>query len=178
MSSVMAHDWFPRPLPPNVQLADRSWLYSSFAFVHCDSEQPAALHLGRSSGIYAGFFDLGPDGAVVIGEYCTLVEVIIATNRRVSIGDYCFLSHEVVIADSPYAMPWRDAGIRLTGTADAGIVLEDDVWIGAGAILIAGAHIGTGSIVGAGAVIDFEVPPGVIVAGNPARVVGPAERRT
>ena len=39
-------------------------------------------------------------------------------------------------------------------------------------MLLAGARIGDDSVVGAGAVVDFEVPPGVVVAGNPARVVG------
>ena len=51
------------------------------------------------------------------------------------------------------------------------IVLEDDVWVGMGAVLLGGAHIGAGSIVGAGAVVDFAVPPEVVVAGNPARIV-------
>jgi acetyltransferase-like isoleucine patch superfamily enzyme len=178
MSAILAHDWFPRPLPRNVELGERSWLYSSFAFIHCRSGRPAALRLGRSSGIYNAFFDLGPEGEVAIGEYCTLVDVIIASNGRVSVGDYCFLSHEVVIADSPHAMPWRDGDTRTTHSGTRGVVLEDDVWIGAGAILLGGARIGAGSIVGSGAVVDFEVPRDVIVAGNPARVVGPTERRT
>ncbi len=178
MKGVMAHDWFPRPLPRNVALADRSWLYSSFAFIHCRSTRPAAVRLGRSSGVYNGFFDLGPEGEVQIGEYCTLVNVIIATNGRVSIGDYCLLSHEVVIADGPYATPWRDAATASACGASGGVVLADDVWIGAGAVLITGARIGAGSIVGAGAVVDFEVPPEAVVAGNPASIVGSRERRT
>ena len=176
MSRAMAHDWFPRPLPANVALADRSWLYSSFAFAHCRSTQPNAVRVGPSSGVYNGFFDLGPNGEVTIGAYCTLVYVIVATNGCVTIGDYCFLSHEVVIADSAYATPWRsDARVAPERKRAEAIVLGDDVWIGAGAVLLSGARIGPGSIVGAGAVVDFEVPPDVIVAGNPARVVGPAE---
>jgi acetyltransferase-like isoleucine patch superfamily enzyme len=38
-------------------------------------------------------------------------------------------------------------------------------------VLLAGAQIGDGAIVGAGAVVDFEVPPGAVAAGNPARIV-------
>jgi acetyltransferase-like isoleucine patch superfamily enzyme len=51
------------------------------------------------------------------------------------------------------------------------VVLGDDVWIGARATLLKGTRIGSGAIVGAGAVVDFEVPPGAVVAGNPARIV-------
>lgn len=51
------------------------------------------------------------------------------------------------------------------------IVIEDNVWIGGGAIILAGVTIGKDSVVGAGAVVTRDVPPGVVVAGNPARVL-------
>jgi carbonic anhydrase/acetyltransferase-like protein (isoleucine patch superfamily) len=50
------------------------------------------------------------------------------------------------------------------------VVIEDDVWVGAGAILLPGVRVGAGSIVAAGAVVASDVPPAVIVAGVPARV--------
>lgn len=51
------------------------------------------------------------------------------------------------------------------------IRIEDDAWIGAGAIILPGLTIGEGSIVGAGAVVTKDVPPHSVVAGNPARVI-------
>ena len=51
------------------------------------------------------------------------------------------------------------------------IVIEDDVWIGAGAIILSGAKIGKGSVVSAGSVISSEVSPFSVVAGNPGRVI-------
>lgn len=59
-----------------------------------------------------------------------------------------------------------------TGNEDLGVVIEDDVWIGARAIVLRGVNVGRGSIVGAGAVVNKSVPPYSIVGGNPARVVG------
>ena len=53
------------------------------------------------------FFDLGPDGQVEIGDYCTIVGAIFSTNTRVSIGDHCFVSHEVVISDTPWGTAQR-----------------------------------------------------------------------
>jgi galactoside O-acetyltransferase len=53
----------------------------------------------------------------------------------------------------------------------APVTIEDDVWIGAGAILLPGVVVGAGSVVGAGAVVGSNVPPGVVVAGVPARII-------
>lgn len=51
------------------------------------------------------------------------------------------------------------------------IVIRDNVWIGGGAIVLAGVTVGENSVVGAGAVVTKDVPPNVVVVGNPARVV-------
>ncbi|GMV49223.1 PAS domain-containing protein [Nitrospirales bacterium NOB] len=51
------------------------------------------------------------------------------------------------------------------------IVVEDDVWLGSGAILLSGVHVGKGAIVGAGSVVTKPVPPNAIAVGNPARIV-------
>ena len=52
------------------------------------------------------------------------------------------------------------------------VFIEDDVFIGARAMVLKGVRIGKGAVVGAGAVVTKDVPPNAIVAGNPARVVG------
>ncbi len=52
-----------------------------------------------------------------------------------------------------------------------GVIIEDDCWIGAGAIILNGITIGKGSVVGAGSVVTKDVPPYTIVAGNPARKI-------
>lgn len=53
----------------------------------------------------------------------------------------------------------------------ADIVVEDQVWLGAGAIILQGVRVGANSVVGAGSVVTEDVPPGTIVAGSPARVI-------
>ena len=53
----------------------------------------------------------------------------------------------------------------------APVRIEDDVWIGAGAVLLPGVVIGAGSVVGAASVVTGNVPPSVVVAGAPARVI-------
>ena len=177
---TLAHDWFPRPVPNNIVIGPRSWLYSSFAFLHYRSRRPCGLRVGHDTGLYHGtFFDLGPEGEVEIGDYCAVVGAIISSNRRVEIHDYAFIAHEVVLADTFAATPHEQdlnggtiEAAEGASAASAGIVIGENCWIAARAVLLAGARIGRGAIVGAAAVVEGEVPEYAIAAGNPARVVG------
>jgi maltose O-acetyltransferase len=58
------------------------------------------------------------------------------------------------------------------------IVVEDDVWIGAGVTILPGVRIGRGSVIGAGSVVAKDVPPWSVAVGNPARVVRQRQRST
>jgi acetyltransferase-like isoleucine patch superfamily enzyme len=111
---------------------------------------------------------------VIIGNFCTLVGAIIATNRRVSIGDYAFIAHDVTIADHSAAVPpGATEGLNRKGCS-GDISIATNAWIGARSILLPGAHIGEGAIVAAACVVSIEVPPFSIVAGNPARIIAPS----
>jgi acetyltransferase-like isoleucine patch superfamily enzyme len=170
VTTRLEHDWFPRPLPENVLIGERSWVYSSYAFIHFASRREPGVLIGRDTGVYDGsFFELGPKGSVTIGDFCSVVGAIIASNADVRIGDHTFIAHRVVIADSSDAAPSPT-------TEAADIEIGPNVWIGAHSALLGGVRIGEGSIVGAGTIVDSDVPPYSIVAGNPARVVRRVER--
>jgi acetyltransferase-like isoleucine patch superfamily enzyme len=168
----LAHDWFPRSIPANVEIGERSWLYSSFALNHCRSRRPIALRVGHDSGLYNGtFFNLGPEGEIEIGNYCTVVGGVFVTNGRVEIGDFSFIAHEVVMADDAFAVPFQDdeRSPQAPGTFKR---IGSNVWIGARAVIIGNVRIGDGAIVGAAAVVSSDVPPYSIFGGNPARQIG------
>jgi acetyltransferase-like isoleucine patch superfamily enzyme len=59
----------------------------------------------------------------------------------------------------------------LQGETRQGIVIENDCWIGAGAIILDGVRIESGAIVAAGSVVTKDVPAFAIVAGSPARII-------
>jgi len=174
--SSLPHDWFPRDLPRGVTLGKRSFLYSSFAFLHCDSTAFQHVLVGDDSGIYHGtFFEIGPAACVEIGSFSTIVGAILRVEQVLRIGNYVFVAHEVVISDCDELMTRGQLPSRgLFPSASCRprcITIEDDVWIGMRAIILAGVTIGAGAIVGAGAVVSNDVPPMTIVSGNPARVV-------
>ncbi len=103
-----------------------------------------------------------------IGHGCS-----IAVAQSVRIGRYCLLAGGVSISDND-GHP-TDAFLRRTSPASPEairpVVIGDDVWVGADAKILKGVAIGERSIVAAGAVVTKTVPPDVVVAGNPARVV-------
>jgi acetyltransferase-like isoleucine patch superfamily enzyme len=117
--TTLPHDWFPRALPSNVVIGERSWCYSSFSFLHFRSRRLRGVIIGNDTGIYHGtFFDLGPEGEVEIGDYCTIVGAIFATNSRVTVGNYSFIAHEVVLADCFAATPQQEGSPHKTRSAD------------------------------------------------------------
>jgi acetyltransferase-like isoleucine patch superfamily enzyme len=171
----LEHDWCNLPVPENVCLGERSWLHSSFAFAHYRSRTAMGVRVGSDTGLYAGtFFDLGPDAEIEIGNYCSIVGAIFATNGRVVIGDFTLVAHEVVFADTHWPMP----GLRQptaerprTPQPVSSIHIGANVWIGTQAIILGNVRIGEGAIIGAGTLVIQDVPPFTLCAGNPMRIV-------
>jgi acetyltransferase-like isoleucine patch superfamily enzyme len=119
------------------------------------------------------FRDL-PHAGIRIGADCLVGEyTVIRGQGGVTIGDRVYTSpHTQIIAvnhvfDDP-SRPFIEQGI----TAE-GIAIEDDVWLGSGAIVTDGVTVGRGAVVAAGAVVTADVPPHTVVGGVPARVIRP-----
>jgi maltose O-acetyltransferase len=92
---------------------------------------------------------------------------MILDSARVRIGSATMLGPGVQIycAEHHREVARRSAGLEIARPVEIGA----DVWVGGGAILLAGTRIGDGAIIGAGAVVTKDVAPGITVAGNPAR---------
>jgi len=110
---------------------------------------------------------LGND--IAIGEFSH-----IRASGGVTIGNRVLLASHVVVTSRTHPL----APPRFGVTEDRPIVIEDDVWIGAGAIVLPGVTVGRGSVVAAGAVVTRSVPPMTVVVGVPAAARGDAGERT
>jgi acetyltransferase-like isoleucine patch superfamily enzyme len=89
----------------------------------------------------------------------------------VSIGHHVMVAPNVMIAGGNHGTKLNGVPMTLQPCEARGILIGDDVWIGANAVIVDGVEIGSGAVVAAGAVVTKNVPPNVVVAGVPARVI-------
>lgn len=90
---------------------------------------------------------------------------------RVTLGDGVRVGYQAHLIGFEHRHEDLSRPIWQQGVRAQGLTVEDDVWIGAGAVVLDGLTIGAHSIVAAGAVVTADVPAWAIVAGNPARVL-------
>lgn len=113
---------------------------------------------------FGGWIELGDDCSV--NPFCVLYG-----QGGLRIGNGVRIAAGTVIIPSNHNFDRRDVPIHRQGVSSKGIVIADDVWIGANATILDGVHIGTGGIVAAGAVVNRDVEPFTIVGGVPARLL-------
>lgn len=91
--------------------------------------------------------------------------------RSVVIGRGVMLGPSCHVTDANHRIG-RDRPIKGQGRVSMEVVIEDDVWVGAGAKILMGVTVGQGAVIGAGAVVTADIPPYAVAAGVPARVIG------
>jgi maltose O-acetyltransferase len=107
-------------------------------------------------------------GPLLIGEGTFInYGASISAHAGVTIGRNVLIGNYVLIMDSDY----HDVYDRTLPGPSAPIIIEDNAWIGARAIILKGVRVGEGAIVAAGAIVTADVPPRTVVAGPAARVV-------
>ena len=109
-------------------------------------------------------------GAVInigaeIGEG-TMIDMNVVLGGRAKVGKNCHIGAGAVLA-----------GVIEPPSADP-VVIEDDVVVGANAVVLEGVRVGKGSVVAAGAIVTQNVPEGVVVAGTPARIIKGVDAKT
>jgi len=136
------------------------------------------IHLGKNVTIAAGNgFQTnlttvsygGHEGNIRIGDNVMIMNgVRISSANEIIIGDDCLIANFCYIMDAD----WHDINDRtLSPGKNMPVVLEKGVWLGDSSIICKGVRIGENSIVGAGSVVRNDIPPNVVVIGNPAKIV-------
>ena len=125
------------------------------------------LDIGANSTL-TGEFDL-KDGAEIITKklWCTWPPLIAAKGGKITMGN-CSLA-DTVIYNTDYHPIYDYSGKKINQDKD--VVIEDNVWIGRKTTILKGVTVGNGSILGFGCIVNKDVPPRCIVAGQPAKVV-------
>lgn len=139
--------------PAGIQIGDRTIVMHG-----------AILHVYNFRDLPHAGIKIGQDS--LIGEYC-----VIRGQGGVEIGDRVYTSPFTQIIAVNHVFDDPDRPFVEQGITAEGIVIEDDVWLGAGAVITDGVRVGKGAVVAAGAVVTSDVPAHTVVGGVPARPI-------
>jgi acetyltransferase-like isoleucine patch superfamily enzyme len=120
------------------------------------------------------WFALYPDTATMrIGEG-TIINLgcMVAAAERIEIGAHCMFANHCFLTDADHRFEDPDQPITWQGMNPKGpVVIGDNCWFGANVVVTGGVTIGERTVVGANSVVTHDLPPGVIAAGAPAKVL-------
>ncbi len=142
-----------------------------------DSIRGSVLTIGAGAHIDA-FVKIkftGGHGDVTIGPHTYLNSgCVVYSGNGITFGRDVLVAANCVFAPTNHEFADRERPIRLQGfrPSKGGIRIGDDVWIGAGTVVLDGAVIGNGAVIGALSLVRGEIEPYAIVAGAPARRIG------
>ena len=109
-------------------------------------------------------------GDVIIGDH-TRIGLHNTIIGPVTIGSHVNLAQGITVTALNHNFKDPDKRIDEQGVSTAPVIIEDDIWIGANAVILPGVTIGNHSVVAAGAVVTKDIPPHSLVAGVPAKII-------
>jgi galactoside O-acetyltransferase len=168
-----------RPIPGRAGLLIRKTWYKQFfdrsdhinIGIGCEFVSPHLMSFFGYSDIGSNCYFNADGGRIEVGGSTAFnrgAHINASCGGRIIIGDHCLIGPGVVMRTANHIFSRADALIQIQGHDYGDIVIEDDVWIGANAVVLKGVHIGRGAIIGAGAVVTKNVPSMTISAGIPA----------
>ena len=160
--------WYVRLLAPLYQHRGRgSKIYHS---VRMDTPPYRRFWLGRHSVIESFCCINNAVGDVTIGDY-TRIGIHNTIIGPVCIGNHVNLAQDITITALNHNFEDASKRIDEQGISTKPVVIGDDVWIGANAVILPGVTIGSHCVVAAGAVVTKDVPDNCVVGGVPAKVI-------
>lgn len=117
-----------------------------------------------------------PRAEITIGANCYLAhDILLGSFKKLAIGNNVRIAEFTSLRDSSHNFKDKYTNINQQGDTIGQLIIEDDVWIGQGCLILgsaAGTIIGRGAVIGAHSVVKDSIPPYAIAVGAPARVVG------
>ncbi len=144
-----------------INIADNCTINSVNAGYHVNMFQCVKLLVDR------------PGAVISIGENSRIHGSCIHAYQSVSIGRRCLIAANCQIIDcNGHELSFQNVENRVnTSSGSSPVVIEDDVWLGTGCIVLSGVRIGKGSVIAAGSVVVNDIPAMCIAGGNPAKVI-------
>jgi acetyltransferase-like isoleucine patch superfamily enzyme len=116
---------------------------------------------------------LSPEARIEIGEGCFLNRnVMLAALHRIEIGDHVMFANGCFVGDAAHRFDDPTKPVTWQGFASKGPVhIGSNCWFGANCVVTSGVTIGERCVIGANSVVTADLPPRMIAAGNPAKVI-------
>ena len=142
-----------------------------------DSVRGSRIVIGAHSVIdsFVKVKPAGGSGDLIIGEWTVINSgCVLYTGNGIRVGNHVSVAANCTFAPVNHAYRDRNRLIREQGfmQSKGGVVVEDDVWIGANSVLLDGAILRQGCVIAAGSVVRGEVPAYSVNAGQPLQVIG------
>lgn len=112
------------------------------------------------------------EATIKIGNNVGLTGTTICAKESITIGSRVQIGANTTVVDTDFHPLTAEERLRdLQAGSTSPVIIEADAFIGMSVLILKGSHIGAGSLIGAGSVVTGKIPPNVIAAGNPARVI-------
>lgn len=164
-----------RFLTPGFVVTLRGYLkYGCLISPKAEVEITSQLSIGRKSIISSFTKIKATAGPLLIGKNVEISNGCVITSHDTGtyIGDDCLIGPNVSIIGNNYHYDRLDVPIRLQGKSSAkGVRIAENVWIGAGCVILDGADVGAGAILTPNSVVSGRIPANAIATGNPAKVI-------
>lgn len=160
--------WFIRLLAPLYQHRGKH------SVIHCSARMDTPPYRKFSLGDYSVIESFAcinnAVGDVMIGDH-TRVGLHNTIIGPVIIGNHVNLAQGITVTALNHNFNDSNKRIDEQGVSTSAVIIEDDIWVGANAVILPGVTIGHHSVVAAGAVVTKDVPPHSLVAGVPAKII-------
>jgi acyl-[acyl carrier protein]--UDP-N-acetylglucosamine O-acyltransferase len=137
---------------------------------------PGTVTVGDRANLYAfagktRLITRTPSAEIRVGPNARLNGPLLQADTLIEIGADCIVGQAHILDSDMHSLALDRRVNAAARVRTAPVILERNVWVSRGAAILPGVRVGEGSVIGYGSVVTKDIPPGVLAAGNPARVI-------
>ena len=159
--------------PKKISIGDNTFIDDNVV-LDAKGEENQGITIGANVYIGRNTILSCKEGSIFLEDYCNIsANCMLLSETEIRLGQYCFLAGQCyLVAGGNHVFDDISVPIMFQPSySKGGITVGEDVWLGAGVIVLDGANVGKGTVVGAGAVVTESLPEYCIAVGSPAQKI-------